>query len=566
MSYQPYDRNPSGIVFFGTNSTDQTFESNAGFTIDGTSLLATNLKVSNGGNIGSVGDPDAISIAANGDVSFTQDISIAGDLTVNGTTTTVNSTTVTIDDPIFTLGGDTAPGADDNKDRGIEFKWHNGTSAKVGFFGFDDSTGKFTFVPDATISSEVVSGTAGTIVATTFEGALSGNASTATALATARDFSITGEVTASAQSFDGTGNVTLSSSLHESAVSAQSAITVVDGTNDYLLIWDATDSSLKKINRTNFVSGLGSMSSFTVDDGTTSVAVSDSETVTFADGTGAEFVVTDVGGEPTVTVNSVDSEIVHDSLSGFVANEHIDHTSVTLTAGNGLTGGGDISTNRTFNVGAGNGITVNADDIALASTTAGAGLTYTAGVLAVGEGSLIDVSADAIAVDLTEAASATIANGDYLIFLDGGATGTQSKGTVAGLASLLAGDGIGVSGSTLSVNVDGTSITIAGDTLSVGTVTGADFVESVATHASTASIASTTTVALATGGSSGITLTLPAVASGKRVTVKKVDSGSGTVTIARNSADTIDGATQKVLYSQYESLSFVSDGTDWFIV
>jgi len=40
----------------------------------------------------------------------------------------------------------------------------------------------------------------------------------------------------------------------------------------------------------------------------------------------------------------------HDNFSDFVANEHINHTSVTLTAGNGLSGGGDISTNRTFNV------------------------------------------------------------------------------------------------------------------------------------------------------------------------------------------------------------------------
>ena len=88
---------------------------------------------------------------------------IGGDLTVNGTTTTVNSTTVTIDDPIFTLGGDTAPGSDDNKDRGIEFNWHNGSAAKVGFFGFDDSTGYFTFVPDASNSSEVFSGTKGTV-------------------------------------------------------------------------------------------------------------------------------------------------------------------------------------------------------------------------------------------------------------------------------------------------------------------------------------------------------------------------------------------------------------------
>ena len=78
----------------------------------------------------------------------------AGNLTVNGTTTTVNSTTVTVDDPIFTIGGDSAPGSDDNKDRGIEFRWHNGSAAKVGFFGFDDSAGKFTFIPDATNSSE----------------------------------------------------------------------------------------------------------------------------------------------------------------------------------------------------------------------------------------------------------------------------------------------------------------------------------------------------------------------------------------------------------------------------
>jgi len=89
---------------------------------------------------------------------------VTGDLTVNGTTTTVNSTTVTIDDPIFTLGGDSAPGSDDNKDRGIEFRWHNGSDAKVGFFGYDDSASAFTFIPDATNSSEVFSGTAGNVV------------------------------------------------------------------------------------------------------------------------------------------------------------------------------------------------------------------------------------------------------------------------------------------------------------------------------------------------------------------------------------------------------------------
>ena len=97
-------------------------------------------------------------------VTTTGAVTVGGDLTVNGTTTTVNSTTVTIDDPIFTLGGDSAPGSDDNKDRGIEFRWHNGSAAKVGFFGYDDNAAAFTFVPDATNSSEVFSGTVGNAI------------------------------------------------------------------------------------------------------------------------------------------------------------------------------------------------------------------------------------------------------------------------------------------------------------------------------------------------------------------------------------------------------------------
>ena len=99
-------------------------------------------------------------------------LTVSGNLTINGTTTTVNATTVTLDDPIITLGGDTAPSLDDNKDRGVEFRWHNGTAAKVGFFGFDDSTGYLTFIPDATNTSEVFSGTQGDIQATNFRGGL----------------------------------------------------------------------------------------------------------------------------------------------------------------------------------------------------------------------------------------------------------------------------------------------------------------------------------------------------------------------------------------------------------
>ena len=70
----------------------------------------------------------------------------------------------------------------------------------------------------------------------------------------------------------------------------------------------------------------------------------------------------------TGAFQAVEAEIQHDSLDGFVANEHIDHTTVDITAGAGLTGGGDISSSRTLNVVGGDGITANANDIQVDST------------------------------------------------------------------------------------------------------------------------------------------------------------------------------------------------------
>jgi len=92
-------------------------------------------------------------------------ISTDDSLSILGNTTIIESSVTILKDPTITLGGNSAPFSDDNKDRGVEFRWHNGTSAKVGFFGFDDSTGKFTFIPDATNTSEVFSGSLGEIEA-----------------------------------------------------------------------------------------------------------------------------------------------------------------------------------------------------------------------------------------------------------------------------------------------------------------------------------------------------------------------------------------------------------------
>lgn len=48
------------------------------------------------------------------------------------------------------------------------------------------------------------------------------------------------------------------------------------------------------------------------------------------------------------TLTTDDANINHDSLTGFVADEHVAHSGVTLTAGEGLSGGGTIAASRSF--------------------------------------------------------------------------------------------------------------------------------------------------------------------------------------------------------------------------
>ncbi len=66
-------------------------------------------------------------------------------------------------------------------------------------------------------------------------------------------------------------------------------------------------------------------------------ATTDITSGTFADGRVAESNVT-----------QHEAAIDHDALTNFVADEHIAHSGVTLTAGEGLTGGGTIAASRSF--------------------------------------------------------------------------------------------------------------------------------------------------------------------------------------------------------------------------
>lgn len=147
-------------------------------------------------------------------------MTIAGNLTVNGTTTTINSTIVSIADNMM--------------------QYANGNvanSVDIGFFGnyVNSGTKYATFFYDASASSSseasftlghatsapgntVTDFTLGRLVAN-LTGELTGNASTATKLATARTISITGDASWTV-TFDGSANVTAGLTLSNSGVTA----------------------------------------------------------------------------------------------------------------------------------------------------------------------------------------------------------------------------------------------------------------------------------------------------------------------------------------------------------
>ena len=110
------------------------------------------------------GGTGALTLSLPSSITTPGNLNVTGNLTVNGTTTYVNSTVTEIVDPIITLGWTGGIGGmpiDDDKDRGIAFKY-NSSGGRTGFFGYDDSTGYFTFVPVAGITAEVVGGSVGT--------------------------------------------------------------------------------------------------------------------------------------------------------------------------------------------------------------------------------------------------------------------------------------------------------------------------------------------------------------------------------------------------------------------
>ena len=133
--------------------------------------------------------------------TFSGNVIVSGDFTVNGTTVTLNSTNKTITDALIELGNGTT-GTPAN-DAGIVIERGDSNNA---FIGFDESEDKFkvgtgTFTGASTGNLTITTGTLVANLEGNVTGAVTGNASTATTLQTAR--------TIGGVSFNGSANINL---------------------------------------------------------------------------------------------------------------------------------------------------------------------------------------------------------------------------------------------------------------------------------------------------------------------------------------------------------------------
>lgn len=132
-------------------------EDDANFVFDGTELNigAGNLTVQHAtGNTVINGDLQVNGANINLGNGLTDSVIISGNLTVQGTTTTVESTTVVIDDPVIALGDNTTSITSDGLDRGVRFKYGDGSAVLTGFFGLDIQTQRFVFQNDETAGTD----------------------------------------------------------------------------------------------------------------------------------------------------------------------------------------------------------------------------------------------------------------------------------------------------------------------------------------------------------------------------------------------------------------------------
>ena len=383
----------------GTGQVVTTIDGTAELTIiSASATFGGNIIIPDAGNIGSASDTDAIAIASNGNVTFSQDVTVTGDLTVNGDTTTVSTTNMVVSDNLIELNNGASSNANDSGiviERGStgdnafigwdesSDKFIVGTTTATGASTGDltistgtlvatlegnvtgdltgnadsattstnvtvadestDTTCNVLFVTGATGDLPPKTGTNltfnsanGTLTTTTFSGALSGNATTATTLETARNI---GGV-----SFDGSANINLpgvntAGNQDTSGTAAvATAVTVADESTDTscnVLFTTAATGDLAPKSGTNltFNSSNGTLSATTFSGVATSAQYADLAEKYTTDEAYLPGTVMTVGGDAETTAASSSSQYIAGVIStdpAYLMNSTIDGQAIAL--------------------------------------------------------------------------------------------------------------------------------------------------------------------------------------------------------------------------------------------
>ena len=217
---------------------------------DGSNTTAVAL----GGTVTFAGTSNEVEVAESSGtvtIGLPNNVTIAGNLTVNGTTTTIDTTNTLVKDSLLGLNN----GASSNSnDSGIIIE--RGSTGNDALFIWDESEDKFALgtTTDNASSTGNLNMTTGTLVANIegnvtgnvtgnvsgSSGSTTGNAATATALATGRTIGMTGDVVWTSASFDGSGNVTGSATIQSSAV--ETSMINADAVTGAKIANDAIDS------------------------------------------------------------------------------------------------------------------------------------------------------------------------------------------------------------------------------------------------------------------------------------------------------------------------------------
>jgi hypothetical protein len=173
-------------------------------------------------------------------------------------------------------------------------------------------------------------------------------------------------------------------------------------------------------------------------------------------------------GDIDLAAGSVDNA----DLAGSIANSKLANSAVTVTAGDGLSGGGSVSLGSSVSVAVDlNELTAAAVDVAndsialIDATDNGSKKESIADLMTAAAGNGLAASAGVLALDLNELSAVAIASGDFLPLIDASDNSTK-KESIDDIATLFAGDGLAASSAVLAVQVSG-AVQVASDKVGI---------------------------------------------------------------------------------------------------